>query len=366
MNRFLTSIGAHTVRSAPRDVKILVVVRFIRLLGYGGTTFILASTTGLFMTATLLGDLAISFILTYMGDRMGVRLTSAIARLSTPSRRNEIFVWWSMVGMLGTAGSNLITCWGLTAMKNSGVAKRDSYRVIFLMYAAMGLVKLVGTLAPSKNVEVIVPAPGKKGCEDAAPHGEYPPSSSEEEHAPDQTAALLNPATPPPDYGTTTPTTSTPPRLFTPSSLAFMWRLSLALFFDFVCRLRPRPNLLDDVLLPARARVLGTATFSAVRRRLVGAQPGLVLPAGAVPTMVACHSVNSASLLLLLVAVPGKNGVGLFVFRIKLQAFVSGGVGAEERTSAMGVCVGLYLTGVLAGAGRFGVAFGGGGVEVGV
>jgi MFS family permease len=88
MNCFLTSIGAHTLWSAPRDVKTLIVVRFIRLLGYGGTTFILASylrslgfsdsTTGLFMTATLLGDLAISFVLTYMGDRMGVRLTSAI------------------------------------------------------------------------------------------------------------------------------------------------------------------------------------------------------------------------------------------------------------------------------------------------
>lgn len=88
MKRLLTSIGAHTVWSAPRDVKTLIVVRFVRLLGYGGTTFILASylrslgfsdsTTGLFMTATLLGDLAISFVLTYLGDRMGVRLTSAI------------------------------------------------------------------------------------------------------------------------------------------------------------------------------------------------------------------------------------------------------------------------------------------------
>src|SRR4051794_29477842 len=91
IHSFLASIGAPTLYHASRDLKILIAVRFVRLLGYGGTTFILASylsslgfsdsVIGLFMTATLAGDLGISLLLAYMGDRMGVRITSAIGGL---------------------------------------------------------------------------------------------------------------------------------------------------------------------------------------------------------------------------------------------------------------------------------------------
>ena len=85
------ALGAPTLYHASRDVKILIMVRFVRLLGYGGTTFVLASylsslgfsdsIIGLFMTATLVGDLGISFLLTYLGDGMGVRITSAMGAL---------------------------------------------------------------------------------------------------------------------------------------------------------------------------------------------------------------------------------------------------------------------------------------------
>ena len=89
--RILSSIGAGVIWKASRDLKLLILLRFIRLVGYGGTTFVLAmylnalgfpdSQIGLFMTLTLVGDLAISFALTYMGDRMGARLTAIIGAL---------------------------------------------------------------------------------------------------------------------------------------------------------------------------------------------------------------------------------------------------------------------------------------------
>lgn len=87
----LSSIGGDVLWRSSRDLKLLIVIRFIRLLGYGGTTFVLAlylnalgfrdTQIGLFMTLTLVGDLAISFVLTYVGDRMGVRLTAIIGAL---------------------------------------------------------------------------------------------------------------------------------------------------------------------------------------------------------------------------------------------------------------------------------------------
>jgi MFS family permease len=90
-SRFLSSIGADVLWRSSRDLKILILLRFIRLLGYGGTTLVLAlylnalgfhdTQIGLFMTLTLVGDLAISFILTWVGDRVGVRLTAVVGAL---------------------------------------------------------------------------------------------------------------------------------------------------------------------------------------------------------------------------------------------------------------------------------------------
>lgn len=275
-----------------------------------------------------------------------------------------------MLGMLGTAGSNLITGWGLTTMQNSGLERRDSYRVVFLVYAAMGLVKLVGSLALSKDVEV-VPTVTMKGWEDDdAPTEE-----------PDQDASLLDPdsITPSRGYGTSTPSPPKPHRLFTPTSFSFMWKLSLALFFDFVGSGLAQISWMTYFFqreYGVRDSVLGTATFAAgvISSLLNLASSPLARAIGQVPTMVVCHSVNSLSLLM--VAVPGNGYValGLFMFRIMTreldnaprQVFISEGVRAGERTSAMGVvnivkivgsCLGLYLTGVFASVDRFWLAF---------
>jgi predicted MFS family arabinose efflux permease len=83
LQRFTAEIGLKALLSSPRDTKILCLQRLVRFFGYGSTTVILAlylsslgvsdERIGLFMTLTLLGDVAISLVLTSIADGMGRR-----------------------------------------------------------------------------------------------------------------------------------------------------------------------------------------------------------------------------------------------------------------------------------------------------
>lgn len=74
-------LGLVAMWQSSRDVKFLCAQRFVRLFAYGGSTLVLASylsaigitddRIGLFMTLTLVGDVAISFFLTLFADAMG-------------------------------------------------------------------------------------------------------------------------------------------------------------------------------------------------------------------------------------------------------------------------------------------------------
>lgn len=84
----LTELGLATLWHSSLDVKLLCAQRFVRLFAYGCSTLILASylsalgisddRIGLFMTLTLAGDVAISFLLTLFADRMGRRAVLAL------------------------------------------------------------------------------------------------------------------------------------------------------------------------------------------------------------------------------------------------------------------------------------------------
>ncbi|GKU07349.1 mfs transporter protein [Fusarium langsethiae] len=437
---FLSSIGADVLWQSSLDLKILILLRFIRLLGYGGTTLILAlylnalgfhdNQIGLFMTLTLVGDLAISFVLTWVGDRVGVRWTaavgallmcfggvafaylenfwllllasivavinpsaneidpfkaieeSAIARLSTSHTCNEMFAWWSMLGMFGTAASNLLTGWAINALQDAGLEKLSCHRVVFLAYAAIGLVKLICSLFLSADVEQIVEQ--NERCATPPSGGVHPVESDEEEDAPLLTENI-------PDYGAMVSDLQNPEsqanviadvqekRLFTPESFDFMWKLSIAMVLDFVGSGLAQISWMiyffkREYDMPEGA--LGSATFTAgiISSILNLASSPLSRAIGQVQTMVLCHTINSASLLM--VSVPGNKYVALviFIFRIVTreidnaprQAFISAGVLDHERTSAMGVvnivktigsCLGLYVTGLFAGLDQFWLAF---------
>jgi predicted MFS family arabinose efflux permease len=83
LHRISAEIGLKALLSSPPDTKILCLQRLVRFFGYGSTTVILAlylsslgvsdERIGLFMTLTLLGDVAISLVLTAIADGMGRR-----------------------------------------------------------------------------------------------------------------------------------------------------------------------------------------------------------------------------------------------------------------------------------------------------
>ncbi|KAM0551819.1 hypothetical protein ACHAPJ_008154 [Fusarium lateritium] len=441
--RFLSSIGADVLWRSSRDLKILILLRFIRLLGYGGTTLVLAlylnalgfhdTQIGLFMTLTLVGDLAISFVLTWVGDRIGLRLTaaigallmcaggvafaffenfwllllasivavinpsaneidpfkaieeSAIARLSTAHTCNDMFAWWSMLGMFGTAASNLLTGWVINALEDYGLEKTDCHRMVFLGYAGIGLFKLICSLFLSSEVEHMPSQ--KEHC--ATPPSGIRSSEESDESADDETAPLLTENSP--SYGGVITDLETPEsqaqviadaqerRLFTPDSFDFMWKLSIAMAFDFVGSGLAQISWMTyffkrEYDMPEGA--LGSATFTAgiISSILNLASSPLSRSIGQVQTMVVCHTINSISLLM--VSVSGNKYIALiiFIFRIVTreldnaprQAFISAGVLDHERTSAMGVinivktigsCLGLYITGLFAGLDKFWLAF---------
>jgi len=171
-----------------RDGVLLFVTRFTRLFSYGALSVVLVfyltslglseSQTGLLLTLTLLGDTAVSLVLTTQADRIGRRrmlivgaflmagagLAFAFARnflflviagtigVISPSgnevgpflpieqaalsqvvpagSRTEVFAWYTLTGALATAAGSLAA--GLVTL----VA---SERAVVLLYAALGL-----------------------------------------------------------------------------------------------------------------------------------------------------------------------------------------------------------------------------------
>jgi len=96
MERINEALGAKTVSDSTRDTKLLCLQRFVRMFAYGASALILVlflsslgvsdTRIGFFMTLTLLGDVAISFVLTLFADGLGRRnillLGSALMAMS--------------------------------------------------------------------------------------------------------------------------------------------------------------------------------------------------------------------------------------------------------------------------------------------
>jgi MFS family permease len=76
-------LGIKILRGSARDAHLLLLQRFVRLLAYGQSTLVLTGylsvlgfsdfQMGLFMTFTLVGDVAGSSLLTLYADRVGRR-----------------------------------------------------------------------------------------------------------------------------------------------------------------------------------------------------------------------------------------------------------------------------------------------------
>jgi MFS family permease len=205
-------IGLPTIASSGRNQRVLIAQKFFRMLAYGQTMLILAlyfqeldmteSRIGLFMSATLIGDVIISYLLTRYADAIGRRLVlmfgalamavsgavfatcsnywvllmaavvgvispsgdeigpfraveeSTLAHLTKYEDRPDIFAWQGMFGTLGSAlGSLSAGAIGDYLRTGQNMSPLEGYRVIFWMYSAISGVMVVLSLMLTKECE---------------------------------------------------------------------------------------------------------------------------------------------------------------------------------------------------------------------
>jgi MFS family permease len=208
----------NALRTLTRDGWLLFLTRFVRLFAYGSLSVVLVfyliglglseSQTGLLLTLTLAGDTLVSLYLTTRADRIGRRrmltigailmvaaglaftfthnflpliLAGTIGVISpsgnevgpflsieqaalshvVPGRnRTEVFAWYTLAGSLATAIGAL--CGGtLThALQKTAMRPVVSYRVVVILYAALGIILAFVFTRLSSAAEVNSPGEG--------------------------------------------------------------------------------------------------------------------------------------------------------------------------------------------------------------
>lgn len=79
---------------------------------------------------------------------------STLAHLTPHESLSDIFAWYSLVGTAGTALGQLICGWIIGSLQSlHGWAFIPSCQIIFFIYAAIGVIKLLLTLCLSHKVE---------------------------------------------------------------------------------------------------------------------------------------------------------------------------------------------------------------------
>lgn len=215
-SRLAAESGLTTVLQSGRDAKLLCAQRFVRLFAYGASFLVLVpflaslgipdARIGLFMTLTLLGDVVISLILTAITDRVGRRRIlaagtllmagsgiafalsdnfwilllasivgvispsgneigpfraieeSVLAQLTPTSQRSDMFAWYTLFGTAGTALGSVASGGIVQVLQDKTGEPNKAYRIIFFIYAGIGIVKFLLTLGLTSAVEVAAPA----------------------------------------------------------------------------------------------------------------------------------------------------------------------------------------------------------------
>ncbi|KAJ5961131.1 uncharacterized protein N7479_008281 [Penicillium vulpinum] len=406
MAHVLEELGLRTMWRSSLDVKLLCAQRFVRLFAYGGSTLILVSylsamgisddRIGLFMTLTLVGDVVISFFLTLFADAMGrkavlslgsilmagsgivfalfgnfwILLAAAVFGVISPSGNeigpfraieestlahltphellSDVFAWYSLIGTAGSATGMLVCGWIINSLESiHGWAFIPACRIIFFVYAGVGVVKLIFTLGLSGKVEVQKEEPQEQSSETRPLLAEQAAQDVE----------------PPKKKG-----------LFS-SIEKDLWSLVIRLFILFgVDSFASGLASLGKFNLPEGE--LGTIFFTT---NIISAVSMLVASSlakriGNVKTMVFTHL--PSAICLALISVPSSLPLALtfLVLRACTQnmdvaprsAFLAAALPADKRTAIMGAVnvvkttaqsMGPLLTGILSRNGHFGVSF---------
>jgi MFS family permease len=202
------------------DIRLLFTTRIVRMFSYGLLAVILAlylseaglsdSEIGVLLTLTLIGDTLISLWITTRADRIGRKRMlivgallmvfagilfavtrnfylllfaatigvispsgnevgpflaieqSALAHTLPAEKRTQVFAWYQLAGSLATALGSLAGGGLAEILQNGGTTPLSSYRVIILIYAAMGLA--LGVLFNFVSPQVEVSENGNSGA----------------------------------------------------------------------------------------------------------------------------------------------------------------------------------------------------------
>ena len=201
------------LRLLTRDGWLLFATRFVRLFAYGSLSVVLVfyllglgltePQTGLLLTLTLAGDTVISLYLTTRADRIGRRRMliagallmvaaglvfastrqlwllvlagtigvispsghevgpflsieqAALSHVVTDRTRTEVFAWYTLAGSVATA-LGALAAGTLTRVLQDGVmAPVNAYRIIVILYAALGVILIVCFSRLSATAEAI-------------------------------------------------------------------------------------------------------------------------------------------------------------------------------------------------------------------
>ncbi len=195
-----------------RDSRLLFSGRVIRLFAYGFLSIILAlhlaavgmteSEIGLLLTLTLVGDAALSLLITQVADRVGRRrmlmvsagfmvitgvvfaLTtnpmflilaaligtlsptghevgpflaieqSALAHLTSITQHTRLFAWYNLAGSFAAALGSWSGGTLVTILQHGGYTPLASYQTLFAVYAGFGVLLAVLFLFLSRHIEV--------------------------------------------------------------------------------------------------------------------------------------------------------------------------------------------------------------------
>jgi MFS family permease len=193
------------------DVWLLFATRFIRLFAYGSLSVVLVfylvgvglsePQIGMLLTLTLIGDTGVSLVITTRADRIGRRRMlivgavlmvvaglvfastgnfwllvlagtvgvispsgnevgpflsieqAALSEVVTDSTRTKVFAWYALTGSLATACGALAGGTLTRVLQERAMAPDNSYRVVVILYAALGTTLAVVFSRLSRSAE---------------------------------------------------------------------------------------------------------------------------------------------------------------------------------------------------------------------
>lgn len=135
-----------------------------------GITFALVSNFWILLLAAVVGVISPS------GNEIGPFRAieeSVTAQIVEGGARTEIFAWYTLIGALGSALGSVTCGWLMDYLTGDGGASAEerAYRVVFWVYSAVGLVKLVLTWGLTEECEVVVSSEGQSVRESPLENG---------------------------------------------------------------------------------------------------------------------------------------------------------------------------------------------------